>query len=342
MIGNAPLVTPYSNEEYTIGWICALPIEFKAANFMLDQAHGRPQFSHPQDDNVYHLGEIAGHNVVIVVLAEMGTTAATKVAVDLKKTFTKLRCSFLVGVGGGVPNGRMEQYITVEGQLESREADIRLGDVCVGTPSGAAHAVLQLDRGKAEKDGFKRGGILNGPSRLALGAVNFVRSDDRESKLLDIAKNELPLFDKEAHAKFLHPGTENDVLYEHDYVHQSSNIDDSCDKVCDKTKVVKREPRRNLNPKVHFGPIGSGNAVIKNGELREQYRKEHDIICVEMEAAGVVNFLECIVVRGVCDYSDSHKNKRWQPYAALMAATFTRELIRTIAPLKPKRSVLED
>ena len=37
-----------------------------------------------------------------------------------------------------------------------------------------------------------------------------------------------------------------------------------------------------------------------------------------------------VVVRGICDYADSHKNKRWQPYAAGVAAAYAKEVLSAI------------
>jgi hypothetical protein len=53
-----------SHEDYTVAWICALPLEAAAAKAMLHKIH--PQLSHPAgDDNAYTLGEISGHNIVV-------------------------------------------------------------------------------------------------------------------------------------------------------------------------------------------------------------------------------------------------------------------------------------
>jgi hypothetical protein len=49
-----------------------------------------------------------------------------------------------------------------------------------------------------------------------------------------------------------------------------------------------------------------------------------------MEAAGLMNHLPSIVIRGICDYSDSHKHKDWQPYAALTAAAYGRLLLSAV------------
>jgi hypothetical protein len=54
------------------------------------------------------------------------------------------------------------------------------------------------------------------------------------------------------------------------------------------------------------------------------------ILCVEMEAAGLMDEFPCLVIRGICDYADSHKNKRWQPYAAATAAAYAKELLSII------------
>jgi len=104
----------------------------------------------------------------------------------------------------------------------------------------------------------------------------------------------------------------------------------SC-RFCDKTKVVKRKPRDML---VHYGLIASGNQVIKDATLRDTLSKGlgGNVLCVEMEAAGLMNDFPCIVVRGICDYADSHKNKDWQEYAAAVAAALAKELLSVVPP----------
>lgn len=49
-----------------------------------------------------------------------------------------------------------------------------------------------------------------------------------------------------------------------------------------------------------------------------------------MEAAGLMDNFPCLVIRGICDYSDSHKNKRWQEYAAATAAAYAKELLSVV------------
>src|SRR5689334_15530237 len=82
---------------------------------------------------------------------------------------------------------------------------------------------------------------------------------------------------------------------------------------------------------VHYGTIASGNQVVRDGVKRDNLSsKLGGVLCFEMEAAGLMNNVPCLVIRGICDYADSHKNKMWQPYAAATAATYAKELLSII------------
>lgn len=78
---------------------------------------------------------------------------------------------------------------------------------------------------------------------------------------------------------------------------------------------------------MHYGAIASGNQVMKDGKTRDRLAKKYGILCFEMEAAGLMNQLPCLVIRGISDYADSHKSKRWQGYAALTAAAYAKILL---------------
>jgi nucleoside phosphorylase len=154
------------------------------------------------------------------------------------------------------------------------------------------------------------------------------------------------------------PDSLKDVLFKADYRHVresttdcevTADVDDgdeeeqSC-RFCDRTKVVKRRPR---DMRVHYGLIASGNQVIKDAIFRDRLNKDlgGNILCVEMEAAGLMNSFPCIVIRGTCDYADSHKNKDWQEHAAAVAAAFAKELLEYVQPSdvdgeRPVRDIL--
>jgi nucleoside phosphorylase len=125
---------------------------------------------------------------------------------------------------------------------------------------------------------------------------------------------------------YVYQGAENDLLFESTYPHHPGC---NC-KDCDRTRSVDRDARPDNEPQIHYGIIGSSNAVIKDGVKRDQLRKNLGVLCVEMEVAGLMDEFPCLVIRGICDYADSHKNKRWQPYAAATAATYAKELLSII------------
>ena len=71
---------------------------------------------------------------------------------------------------------------------------------------------------------------------------------------------------------------------------------------------------------------------MKDASVRDRLAAEKDVLCFEMEAAGLMNHFPCLVIRGICDYSDSHKNKEWQGYAAMAAAAYAKDLLCRIPP----------
>lgn len=85
------------------------------------------------------------------------------------------------------------------------------------------------------------------------------------------------------------------------------------------------------NPAIHYGSIASGNQLMKDALVRDRYAGQ-GVLCFEMEAAGLMNHFPCLVIRGICDYADSHKNKEWQGYAAMAAAAYAKDLLYRISP----------
>ncbi|CAG8103036.1 unnamed protein product [Penicillium salamii] len=301
-------------DAFQIGWICALPIEAAAAAEMLDEKFGILEEQDAADSNTYTLGRIGKHYVVIACLpgGQYGTTSATTVANNMLRTFSKsLRIGLMVGVGGGIP---------------SAAHDIRLGDVVVSYPEGTCGGVIQYDMGKIVADGqFERTGSLNSPPRALLTAVGVMRAagltdDPRYPEYLQNAIGRTARTRK----NFGRPIANSDRLFQTQYDHPAN--ENSCDGCLAEWEKTRGE-REDDYPQPHYGIIASGNKVIKHGLTREQLRLNTGALCFEMEAAGLMLDFPCVVIRGVCDYADSHKNKQWQGYAALAAAAYTKELL---------------
>ncbi|KAG8629050.1 hypothetical protein KVT40_002915 [Elsinoe batatas] len=277
------------HEDYRIAWICALPIELAAATCLLDDRH--PPLPQPRHDhNSYRLGSISEHNIVIACLPAGSIGLNTCRNIDF---------GLMVGVGGGVP---------------SAENDIRLGDVVVSY------------MGRARPGRFERTGSLDRPPMVLLSALSALQAmhmmeGSRMDNILRSAIARYPKFRIDC-AK---PDAATDVLFRAEYSHPP-RWTGTCS-TCDTRFVVRRTPRANSSSVVHYGLVGSGNQVIRDGITREALRSDLNLLCVEMEAAGLMNNSPCLVIRGICDYADSHKQKLWQPYAACTAAAFAKDLL---------------
>jgi nucleoside phosphorylase len=327
---------PLGRKKYTVGWVCALPKEQTAAIAMLDRKHA-PLPKLPNDYNTYTLGSVGNHNVVITCLPKgrVGNNSSATVAALMISAFPSIKLGLMVGIGGGIP------------------PKVRLGDVVVSTPTDEFPGVVQWDMGKAEEGGiFKRTGSLNNPPSALLTALTTLETehDMNGSKIpqyLDDLKKNWPRLA----SKYTRSDSLEDVLFKPEYGHVTKSTTDhgsaadnedgrsrdsedeeqeekSC-RFCDRTQVVKRKSR---DMRVHYGLIASGNQVIKDARFRDKLNKGlgDNVLCVEMESAGLMNNFPCIVIRGICDYADAHKNKDWQGHAAAVAAAFAKELLSVV------------
>ncbi|KAL4895400.1 purine and uridine phosphorylase [Aspergillus ambiguus] len=297
----------YSVENYFIAIVCILDKELFAVRALFDERHR--ELPQPlQDPNKYALGRIGAYNVVAAAPphGEYGGSSGTIVASHLLRSFPFVKFCLLVGIGGGAP---------------SSMHDIRLGDVVVSFPTGNSPGVLQYDLGKTMQDGsFVLTRALQQPPRVLLTTLSRIKSDPNL-----FAK---PLASYIGHIaqmkpEYRYPGSHLDTLYAPGVVHNSA------EKTCKRCKggLLKRHNRASTQPVIHYGLIASGNQVMKNAYVRDGLRHKHDILCFEMEAAGVMSSIPSLTIRGICDYADSHKNDIWQEYASATAAAYAKLLL---------------
>ncbi|KAJ5885095.1 hypothetical protein N7495_009605 [Penicillium taxi] len=305
-------------EAYTVGIVCALEFEMSAVSYMLDKEHVRLPRK-PGDSTLYILGELSGHNVILASLpGSQGKSTAAAVAKDMARTFPSIDLRLMIGIGGGVP---------------STKNDIRLGDVVVSMPDSQHGGVVQYDLGKSTDDGTVLKGFLWPPSEILRSAVSIIRSDHRilQSKIHEFMS---AMFQKsnDLRLSYQRP-TEPDELFQSGYRHVSYL--ETCE-LCDKTKLVHRQSRDPI-PKIHYGLIASGDQVIRSASNAAEVNKRvgGNILCFEMEAAGIATEYSCIAIRGVSDYADSHKNDAWQYYAAATAAGCAKELLSYVDLQQP-------
>ncbi|KAF2189351.1 purine and uridine phosphorylase [Zopfia rhizophila CBS 207.26] len=310
--------------DYTIGWICAITTEYVAALQFLDKKHGQPEYLPPNDNNDYTLGEVGKHNVVVAVLPEgqYGISSAASVARDMMRSFPNVRIGLMVGIGGGAP---------------SEKHDIRLGDIVVSAPRDGHGGVFQYAFGKTVQDqSFKTTGFLNQPPAVLLAAVNGLKAHyESEGHGFEAAINGILHKKPRLRNKYKRPDPSSDRLYQSTVTHPPNN-DASCAEVCgdDRSQLRKRCERAEYddNPAIHYGLIASADQLMKDALVRDRLAEAKNVLCFEMEAAGLMNQFPCLVIRGICDYSDTHKNKEWQGHAAMAAAAYAKDLLYRIPP----------
>ncbi|THX37115.1 purine and uridine phosphorylase [Aureobasidium pullulans] len=316
-------------EDYTVGWICAISTEFTAAQLFLDKEHDLPNEISSSDTNHYKLGEISGHNVVVAVLpdGEYGVGSAANVVTNLLRSFKNVRVGLMVGIGGGAPTSKN---------------DIRLGDVVVSSPKNGTGGVYQYDFGKTIQGvRFEQTGFLDQPSATVRAALNGLKTkhDIHGHKIRDAIESILSQKPRLKKKGYTRPEPGSDLLFISSVVH-SQYSESACMDSCAKqsSSVVFRRPRDDDDddPAIHYGVVASGNQLMKDAVIRDKLANEKAILCFEMEAAGLMNHLPCMIIRGICDYSDSHKNKEWQGYAAMTAAAYAKELLLEIHPRSVK------
>lgn len=306
--------------KYTVGWISAVEIEYAAAQEFLDDEHEGPKWIHQNDENFYTLGRIGKHNVVIVVLprGDNGVAAAAMAAKDMMHSFPNVRVCLMVGIGGGVP---------------SKRHDIRLGDVVVSVPTFSAKGgnqggVVQYDYGRTiQEKCFQGARYLNRPPRALLTAVTGLNvRHKRYGNNIDKTINDILQTNPRLQREYGRPDPSSDKLYSSDPVQPSGSDRNLSSKLIERPERTEEED----NPAIHYGLIASADGFMEDAQIRDILAEELDVLCFEMEAAGLMNSFPCLVIRGICDYSDRHWFKQWRGYAAMTAAAYAKGLLEMV------------
>jgi nucleoside phosphorylase len=324
-----PPSPPKSRKDFSIAIICALQSEAYAVELLFDRfwddEDGDKYGKAPGDKNAYRTGVIGNHNVVLAFMPDIGKAHAARVAATFCSSFRGIRLALIVGVCGGVPEG------TKEG--------IFLGDIII------SDEILMYDSGKMYPRGFQRKETVT-RSSVDSEVPAFLRklqSPEGRRKLLKKTLYYLNPLQAQSDG-YYYPGRRQDQAFEPTYHHKhhgSSKCtrckkdklckkaqESSCETLdCDPTKLIRRSRQNPSGIDIHFGRIASGDIVMKSGMERDKIAKEDTVIAFEMEGAGICGNMPFIVIKGVCDYADSHKNKKWQKYTAGAAAACMKALL---------------
>ncbi|KAL9470996.1 hypothetical protein ACSS6W_008937 [Trichoderma asperelloides] len=349
---------PSHRDDIGIAIICAIAIEYDAVCLVVDEfwdEDGEQYGRAIGDNNTYTTGRMDKHNVVIALLPQMGKINAAAAAANLRSSYSQLELVLLVGICGGVP------------YYNGSEMEILLGDVVISKcviqyDFGMKYAdqftrkdTLDDNLGKASKN---IRGLLKtfetdrGLELLQTQTAEFLKQlQERAKRRKSRAR---------VRSKYSFPGTVMDRLFEPSYLHKhhsptytcsicDNKLDNACDEARDATcedlgcsakHLIIRELLKEKGeleqdsveeaqaPMIHIGPIASGDTIMKYGMDRDKIARDEGVIAFEMEGAGIWEEVPCVIVKGVCDYADSHKSKTWQNFAAATSAAAAKALLR--------------
>lgn len=286
--------------DIKIGVITALPKECAAMKKMMSDVE-ECYFDDRGAGHRFFVGKIESANNKFhrVALAQcgMGNNKSAIRVTNMLSHFKSISSIIMTGIAGGIPS------------YQKDNKQVRLGDIVV------SDSITQYDFTKETLASIECRSNSAKPNAMLLEAVDILRTYEYEDnypwhKYIDqVSTNK----------HFMKPDIGTDKLYDAD------------GKLC---KHPKDDSRTNY-PKVFIGGIASANNLLKNPSKRDWLKREYGVLAVEMEASGVADAswtssAGYLVVRGICDYCDMHKNDLWQEYAALTAAAYSRSLIETI------------
>jgi nucleoside phosphorylase len=342
---------PTSRDEFEIAIVCALKVEYNAVSLLVDEfwdgKRGSSYGKAPGDPNWYRTGRIGTANVVLVLLSDMGKASSASSTTSLAMSYSGLKLMLLTGICGGVPRTRAVPELLV-------------GDVVISS------SVIQYDLGRRFPGQFAMKDdptdILGRPQKNIRNLVSIVDTSLERRAVEERTDHFLRQIQQEG-AEYEYPRVDKDQLLKASFRHKhrgpstpkSSCLCHQSDVACKESRgisckklgcldtdqnLVPRErlktkeimesvgrPRDAQSPSIFVGPFGSGDTVLKSAEDRDEMAENYGILAFEMEGAGAWDVIPCVVIKGVCDYADSHKNKSWQAFASATAASAMRALL---------------
>ncbi|KAL8386828.1 hypothetical protein RB595_010358 [Gaeumannomyces hyphopodioides] len=326
---------PIDRNGFHLAIICAFPFESDAIELLFDEIYEERYGQETGDINTYTTGRIGNHAVVLLLFSSMGMKASA-VAASLQLSYTNIKLALIVGICGGLP------------QIRGR--DTFLGDVIV------SKSIVNHDFGWRYPDEFEirsTEDTLEQANNNIRGLLKLLEGEDELERLQKKAKANLVTLQAAAADRgtsYSPPPDAADTLFpaEHGHIHHKEDCDDcdadpprfckrafqlSCDEVgCETGRYAPRQNRQQerpveLVPQVFMGRVACSDAIIRSGKHRDAVARERDVIAFEMEGAGGWKEVPCILVKGICDYADGHKNKQWRNFAAATAASVAAAIL---------------
>jgi nucleoside phosphorylase len=350
---------PVSRDCFEIAIICALPLERIAIEALLDDEYETNGFSYGKakgDLNTYTIGRLGNQDVVLAYMPGLGMVSTAAMAAHIGPSFRNIEVGFLVGICGGVPKTNAGVEILLGDVIISMS--VIQTDFGRQYPNEVIRKEVEDTLGRAKPEIREFGGKISGypvrqrlQEKTHLYATQISVKDGFSSSAYPGAESDRlhPADHRHKHWRKapMHEGCicdscrsqEDDVC---EAALQSNCEDLGCDDCLsmegsriqrargfapDGSEISTAEMQEAQKPLLHFGRIECSNTVIKSGLHRDRIAAQDGVIGFEMESAGTWDYLPTVVIKSVCDYADSHKDKRWQRYAAATAAACTKAVI---------------
>jgi len=344
------------HEDYTIGIVCALPKEARAVRAAFDFTVPSSEMLGPVegDSNAYSYGTMGNYHVVLAHLSGMGKNSAKAAAENMARSFRNIKLCLLVGICGIVPKIARQEAVLGDVVVSTMVKQYDLGRLYPSGFQSKDTVASSLRKAPIEVANFIS--YLEASDELHLHTLDHLAALEQKAlKDYRLAEYLYP-YSVEDHIE--------DHLYKPNYIHKHRDstckfcdagnfcqaaADDDCEELdCGTSELISRtrvqqianvctettnspserqQKLAELLPRIFLGVVASGDTVMKSGAVRDEIAKKHKIVAFEMEGAGVWDSLPTVVVKGACDYGDSHKNKKFQEYAALTAAACAKALL---------------
>jgi nucleoside phosphorylase len=348
---------PATRDEFEVALVCSLPLEYDAVSLLFDQfwdENGDQYGRAPGDVNTYTTGRFGNFDVVLVLLANTGNISAASATASLRSSYPGLRLVVLTGICGAVPTSDAGEEILL--------GDVIISKTVIQYDYGRQYSDDFVPKDTTEDSLGRPDKNIRSLVAILETARERERIEERAAVLLEQIQDFAAKKTRRLNADtYQYPGATNDKLFEASYRHKHHNstqcLCEQCHKYsdpvceesrslacdvlgCDERHVVRRqrlEANRLLEqeertkeaqiPFVFIGRFGSSDKLLQSGEYRDLIAKRYGVLAFEMEGAGVWDELPCIIVKGVCNYADSHMNDRWQNFAAAAAASVAKGLV---------------
>lgn len=348
---------PAGRDEFEVALVCSLPLEYDAVSLLFDQfwdENGDQYGRAIGDPNTYTTGRFGKFDVVLVLLPNTGKISAASATASLRSSYPGLRLVILTGICGAVPSS--------DGGDEILLGDVIISKTLIQYDYGRQYPDNFVAKDTTEDSLGRPDKNIRSLVAVLETARERERVKERVAVLLeqiqDLAAKKPRRFKSDT---YQYPGAASDKLFESSYRHKHHNspkclceqFHEYSDPVCEESRDLPCDvlgcddghviPRQRLEtnrqqeqqgsskevqvPSVFIGRFGSGDKMLKSGEHRDWIAKRYGVLAFEMEGAGVWDELPCIIVKGVCNYADSHTNNRWHNFAAATAASVAKSLV---------------